>query len=94
MEEKNSFYKFLGNTFETVKSYNTIVMGDFNAKTGGDNIARKCLGKWATRQTNENEELLLNFLEENNFKIPTSFFQEKYKHSGHGDIALQMEKQN
>ncbi len=45
--EKSSFYKLLGNIFVNV-------LHNFDGKLGGDNIARKCLGKWASQQTNGN----------------------------------------
>lgn len=83
-EEKEQFYESLQRTVDqTPKSDIVVILGDFNAKLGKEELYKKVTGNFTLHdQTNENGEILCNFAAYNDFKIVSTQFQHKAIHKG------------
>ena len=82
LEDKLEFYQMLDKTLQkkTAKEV-TILMGDFNAKIGADNIGfEEVMGKHGLGKMNENGELFASSCAENNMVIGGSIFPHKETH--------------
>ena len=79
---KTDFYEQLQATLEQrTKRDILIVMGDFNAKIGSDNVGREyVMGREGLGQINENGELFADFCSFNNIVIGGSLFRHKRIH--------------
>ena len=74
-EETDNFYNTIDNILEKQKHY-TIVMGDFNAKVGGQtNTSKRATGCFGLGQRNERGDTLVEWATSNNFKIMNTQFQ-------------------
>ena len=76
-EETDNFY----NTIDTIlkkQAHYTIVMGDFNAKVGGQtNTPERATGCFGLGQQNERGDSLVEWAASKNFKITNTQFQKK-----------------
>ena len=76
-EETDNFYNTIDKILEKQTHY-TIVMGDFNAKVGGQtNTSEKATGCFGLGQRNERGDTLVEWATSNNFKIMNTQFQKK-----------------
>lgn len=79
-EEVEEFYEQLFELVDKEKEYYTVVMGDFNAKIGKEEvkIKRDCMGIFCSGDyTNSNGEFLIEFAERVNLKIMNTFYQKR-----------------
>jgi len=66
-----------------------IILGDFNAQVGTDNIAwEETMRKDAIGERNDNGERLLSYCSSNKFKIGGVFFNTKVFMLAHGDHRI------
>ena len=76
-EETDNFYNTIANILEKQTHY-TIVMGDFNAKVGGQtNTSERATGCFGLGQRNERGDTLVEWATSKNFKIMNTQFQKK-----------------
>ena len=76
-EETYNFYNTIDKILEKQTHY-TIVMGDFNAKVGGQtNTSERATGCFGLGQRNERGDTLVELATSNNFKIMNTQFQKK-----------------
>ena len=76
-EETDNFYIAIDKILEKQTHY-TIVMGDFNAKVGGQtNASERATGCFGLGQRNERGDTLVERATSNNFKIMNTQFQKK-----------------
>ena len=76
-EETDNFYNTIDNILEKQTHY-TIVMGDFNAKVGGQtNTPERVTGCFGLGQRNERGDTLVEWATAKNFKIMNTQFQKK-----------------
>ena len=76
-EETANFYNTIDKILEKQTHY-TIVMGDFNAKVGGQtNTSEMATGCFGLGQRNESGDTLVEWATSNNFKIMKTQFQKK-----------------
>jgi len=77
-QETEQFYNSLEQLIKSVNSKETIICGDFNAKTGGSyNQYPQNIGKYGSGKTNENGDLLIETIVRNNFYLCNTFFKHK-----------------
>lgn len=76
-EEKNLFYGKLIETLEKEKEFYTVIMGDWNSKTGKRNSDECCMGMFGIGDRNENGDRLIDFALNYNLKIANTFFNKK-----------------
>ncbi|XP_055388146.1 uncharacterized protein LOC129616516, partial [Condylostylus longicornis] len=81
---KEVFYDELSLVCERVSKYDTIIiMGDFNAKIGKEELAQRVAGKFSMHEeTSENGHRLLQFASETSLKIKSTSFKRKEIHKG------------
>ena len=81
-EEKDHFYEELLQTIYGCKRNDiVVVMGDFNAKVGGDNGGyESCIGRHGMGNKNDNGERLCDFSVSNGLVITGTLFQHKDIH--------------
>ena len=81
-EEKDCFYEQLQAVKERIPKHDIcIIMGDFNAKVGQDNINdERTMGRYGMGQRNENGQKLVDFCSENGMVITGTLFQHKNIH--------------
>ena len=81
-EDKENFYNQLQATTEEVKTHDMLlIIGDMNARVGGDNRGREgTIGKHGLGVMNDNGGRLCDFCEENDLTIGGSLFQHKTIH--------------
>ena len=76
-EETDNFYSTIDKILENQTHY-TIVMGDFNAKVGGQtNTSERAKGCFGLGQRNERGDTIVKWATSNNFKIMNTQFQKK-----------------
>ena len=76
-EETDTFYNTIGGILEKQTHY-TIVMGDFNAKVGGQtNKSERATACFGLGQRNERGDTLVEWATSKNFKILNTQFQKK-----------------
>ena len=76
-EETDNFYNTIDKILEKQTHY-TIVMGDFNAKVGGQtNTSERATGCFGLGQRNERGDTLVEWATSKNFKIMNTQFQKK-----------------
>ena len=76
-EETETFYNII-DTIQEKQTHYTIVMGDFNAKVGGQtNISERATGCFGLGQRNERGDTLVEWVTSNNFKIMNTQFAKK-----------------
>ena len=76
-EETDNFYNTIDNILEKQTHY-TIVMGDFNAKVGGQtNTSERATGCFGLDQRNERGDTLVEWATSKNLKIMNTQFQNK-----------------
>ena len=76
-EETDNFYNTIDKILKKQTHY-TIVMGDFNAKVGGQtNTSERATGCFGLDQRNERGDTLVELATSTNFKIMNTQFQKK-----------------
>ena len=61
-ESKDSFYEELEQVFHNFPKYTKILLGDFNAKVGRENVFKPTIGQESLHQdSNDNGVRLVNF---------------------------------
>ena len=75
-ESKDSFYEELKQVFDQFpKSHMKIVLGDFNAKVGRENIFKPTIGQESLHQdSNDNGVRLVNFATSKNLVVKSTMF--------------------
>ncbi len=76
-EKIKEFYKTLEDCCTTEKEHRNIIMGDFNAKIGNEQIVGIYAGPAAIGPTNKNGFRMAKFAMKNNLKIANTFFNKK-----------------
>lgn len=81
-EDKLAFYEQLDSTLQKMPKRDILlVMGDFNAKVGSDNIGREqIMGKEGIGKINENGELFVDFCQQNDLVIGGTVFPHRTIH--------------
>lgn len=77
---KEKFYEELTNTIRDEQGYYTIVMGDFNAKIGAENLNTEknmTIGPYTLGEMNENGKRVVELAYACNLKIANTFFKKK-----------------
>ncbi len=72
-EESKEFYKTLENCFIAEREQSNILMGEFNAKIGNEQIVGKCVGSATTGPTNKNGFRMAKFAMKNSLKVANTF---------------------
>lgn len=82
LSEKENFYSLLDRTLNSIPKTDIIIlMGDFNAQIGSDNIDyERIMGRQAIGTCNENGELFLEICNNHDLKIAGSVFPHKECH--------------
>lgn len=82
---KDDFYNNLQTVIDSVPSHDLkIIMGDFNAQIGSENIGwETIIGRNATGTKTDNGMQLMNLCSGNELKIGGSMFQHKTRKHGH-----------
>ncbi|CAH8431477.1 unnamed protein product [Heterobilharzia americana] len=88
-EKKEDFYRQLQSTLDKTSVGDIkILMGDMNAKLGGDNTGRELtMGREALGEMNENGELFAEFCAFNDLVIGGSVFRHKDIHKSDMDFT-------
>ncbi|XP_023311516.1 craniofacial development protein 2-like [Anoplophora glabripennis] len=83
-EEKEEFYERIEGVYNKIPRYDVkMVIGDFNAKIGKEEIYKPIIGSHSKHnQSNENGKKLIEFATEKDLRIVTTFFQHKNIHKG------------
>lgn len=70
--------------YESVPRYDLkIVLGDFNAQIGKEEIYRPTIGKYSKHsRSNENGKILIDFARRRNMKIKSTYFEHKDIYKG------------
>ena len=77
-EEAENFYEQVSTAMEECKTKYKIVMGDFNAKLGAKQVENEQkIGKFGLGIRNERQDMLYNFLEQQNLYAMNTFFKNK-----------------
>ena len=77
-EETANFYKTIDKILGKKQTHYTIVIGDFNAKVGGQtNAPERTTGCFGLGQRNERGDTLVDWATSTNFKIMNTQFQKK-----------------
>jgi exonuclease III len=73
---KDSFYKELEHVFNKFPKYHTkIMLGDFNAKVGKEDIFKITIGNESLQEiSNDNRVRLVNFSTSKNFRVKSMMF--------------------
>ena len=73
---KDSFYEELEQVFDHLPKYHTkILLGDFNAKVGGENIFKPTIGNEGLHQdSNDNGVRIVNLALSKNFVLKSTMF--------------------
>ena len=81
-ESKDSFYEELEQVFDHLPKYHMkILLGDFNAKVGRENIFRPTIGKESLHQdSNDNGVRLVNFGTSKNLVVKSTMFPHRNIH--------------
>jgi endonuclease/exonuclease/phosphatase family metal-dependent hydrolase len=79
---KNSFYEELGGVFDQFPRYDIkILLGDFNAKVGRENIFKLTIGKERLHEiSNDNGVRIVNFATSKNLVVKTTMFPHRKIH--------------
>jgi len=81
-ETKDSFYEELEQVFDHFLKYHTkILLGDFNAKVGRDNIFKPTIGQESLHQdSNDNGVRIVNFATSKNLVVKSTMFPQQNIH--------------
>jgi hypothetical protein len=81
-ESKDSFYVELEQVFDHFPKYHTkMLLGDFNAKVGRENIFKPTIGEKSLHQdSNDNGFRLVNFATSNNLAVKSTVFRHRNIH--------------
>ena len=74
-QTKMDFYAALGQALQVPKTDKLMVLGDFNARVGGDNNWDLALGAHGHGKVNSNGHLLLELCTEHDLAITNTFFE-------------------
>jgi hypothetical protein len=79
---KDSFYEELGHVFDKFSKYHTkILLGDFNAKVGREDIFKPTLGNESLHKiSNDNGVRLVNFATFKNLRVKSTMFPHRNIH--------------
>jgi len=81
-ESKDSFYEDLEQVFDDFPKYHMkMLLGDFNAKVGRENIFKPTIGQESLHQdSNDNEVRLVNFTTSKNLVVKSTMFSHRNIH--------------
>jgi len=81
-EDKDEYYELLANIYDELPAHDIkIVLGDFNAKVGKEEVFRPTIGRYSLHdETNENGQRMIYFAAERNLVVKSSFHQHKSRH--------------
>jgi exonuclease III len=81
-DEKDSFYEELGRVFDQFPRYDTkIILGDFNAKAGRENIFKPIIGNESIHEiSNGNGVRVVNFTTSKNLAVKSTMFPHRKIH--------------
>ena len=83
--QKDSFYEELEQVFDNFHKYDMqILLGDFNAKVGRENIFKQTIGNESLRQdSNDNGVRIVNFATSKNLVVKSTVFPNRdiHKHT-------------
>jgi hypothetical protein len=79
---KDSFYEELARVFDQVPRYGmTILLGDFNAKVGREDIFKPTIGNESSREiSNDNGVRVVNFATSKNLVVKSTIFPHRSIH--------------
>jgi hypothetical protein len=79
---RDSFYEELERVFDKFPKYHTkVLLGDFNAKVGRENIFKPTIGNTSLHEnSNDNGVRLVNFATSKNFRVKSTMFPHRNIH--------------
>jgi exonuclease III len=82
VDVKDSFYKELEHVFDKFHKYHTkILLGDFNAKVGREDIFKPAMGNVSLHEiSNNNGVRLVNFATSRNIRVKSKMFPHRNIH--------------
>lgn len=83
-EEKEKFYEEIERVYNEIPKYDVkMIIGDFNAKIGKEEIYKPVIGSHSKHnESNQNGKMLIEFATERNMRIVSTCFQHKNIHKG------------
>lgn len=80
--DKDAYYEALSKTYDELPAHDIkIVIGDFNAKVGREEVYRPTIGKYSLHDTtNENGQRMVFYAAERNLVVKSTFFKHKPRH--------------
>lgn len=80
--DKDAYYEKLGKTYHELPAHDIkLVIGDFNAKVGKEEVFRPTIGKYSLHETtNENGQRMIFFAAERDLTVKSTFHQHKSRH--------------
>ena len=80
--DKDDYYELLAKTYDDLPAHDIkIVLGDFNAKVGKEEVFRPTNGRYSLPdETNENGQRMIYYAAERNLVVKSSFHQHKSRH--------------
>ncbi|KAL3269070.1 hypothetical protein HHI36_008153 [Cryptolaemus montrouzieri] len=83
-EIKEKFYEMIEEEYDKTPKFDVkIILGDFNAKLGQEEIYRPAIGKYSKHEeSNENGKKLIELATERNLRVVTTYFQHKDIYKG------------
>ena len=80
--DKDAYYEALSRIYDELPAHDIkIMLGDFNAKVGQEEVYRPTTGKYSLHQTtNENGQRMIFYAAERNLVVRSTFFQHRSRH--------------
>ena len=81
-DDKDAYYELLEKTYDDLPAHDIkIVLGDFNAKVGKEEVFRPTIGRYSLHEiTNENGQRMIFFAAVRNLVAKSTFHQHKSRH--------------
>jgi len=80
--DKDDYYEALATAYDELPAHDIkIVVGDFNAKVGKEEVFRPTIGRYSLHDnTNENGQRMIFFAAERNLVVKSTFYKHKSRH--------------
>ena len=80
--DKDAYYELLGKTYDERPAHDIkIVLGDFNAKVGKEEVYRPTIGKYSLHDdTNDNGQRMIFFAAERDLVVQSTFHKHLSRH--------------